>query len=135
MKLRPLTREHIPKNIPKFSKIHDYYTRRAHVPRDVSNAFRERTCKHESKRKSYESSERRFNHHSLQLKDLQDERAPEVIGRPGALRDFNHSFFRPSMEISTKTHLLKLSTTLLKSPKYVSHWISILNKSLAASIK
>ena len=64
VKLRRLTREHISKNIPKSSKIPDY-TRRAHVLRDVSNAFRERTCKHESKRKSYESSERRFNNPSL----------------------------------------------------------------------
>ena len=31
----------------------------------LCNAFRERTCKHESERKSYESSERRFNNHSL----------------------------------------------------------------------
>ena len=31
----------------------------------LSNAFRKRTCKHESKRKSYESSERRFNNPSL----------------------------------------------------------------------
>ena len=52
---------HISKNIPKSSKSHNY-TRRAHVLRDVSNAFR----KHESKRKSYESSERRFKHPSLQ---------------------------------------------------------------------
>ena len=56
----------------------------------LSNAFRERTCKHESKRKSYESSERRFNHLSLRLKDLQAERVPEVIGRPGVFRDRNH---------------------------------------------
>ena len=55
---------HISKNISKSSKILDY-TRRAHVLRDVSNAFHERTCKHESKWKSYESSERRFNHPSL----------------------------------------------------------------------
>ena len=40
VKLRRLTREHISKNIPKSSKIHDY-TRRARVLRDVSNAFRE----------------------------------------------------------------------------------------------
>ena len=53
----------------------------------LSNAFRERTCKHESKRKSYESSERRFNHLSLRLKDLQAERVTEVIGRPGVFRD------------------------------------------------
>ena len=76
MKLSRLTREHISKNIPKSSKIHDY-TRRAHVLRDVSNAFRERTYKHESKRESYESSERRFNHLSFGLKDLQAERAPK----------------------------------------------------------
>ena len=31
----------------------------------LSNAFRKRTCKHESKRKSYESSERRLNNPSL----------------------------------------------------------------------
>ena len=42
-------------------KIHDY-TRRAHTLRDVSNAFNERTHKHESK----------------------------VIGRPGVFRDRNH---------------------------------------------
>ena len=47
VKLRPLTREHIPKNIPQSSKIPDY-THRAHVLRDVSNAFCECTCKHES---------------------------------------------------------------------------------------
>ena len=34
VKLGRLTREHISKNIPKSSKIHDY-TRRAHVLRDV----------------------------------------------------------------------------------------------------
>ena len=89
VKLRRVTREHISKNIPKFSKIHDY-VRRARVFRDVSNAFRERTCKHKCKRKSYESSERRFNHFSLRLKDLQAKRVPEVIGRPGVLRDRNH---------------------------------------------
>ena len=55
---------HISKNISKSSKILDY-TRRAHVRCDVSNAFHERTCKHECKRKSYESSERRFNHPSV----------------------------------------------------------------------
>ena len=49
VKLRQLTREHISKNILKSSKIHNY-NRRTHVLRDVSNAFRERTCKHESKR-------------------------------------------------------------------------------------
>ena len=89
VELRRLTREHISKNIPKSSKIHDY-TRRAHVLRDLSNAFRERTCKHESKKKSYESSERRFNHLSLRLKELQAERVPEVIERPGVFRDHNH---------------------------------------------
>ena len=88
-RVRRLTPEHISKNIPKSSKIHDY-TRRTHVLRDVSNAFRERTCKHESKRKSCESSERRFNHLSLRLEDLQTERVPEVIGRPGVFRDRNH---------------------------------------------
>ena len=46
-------------------------TRQVHVLRDVSNAFRERTGKHESKRKSYESSERRLDHLSLRLEDLQ----------------------------------------------------------------
>ena len=46
-----LTGQHISKS----SKIHDY-NRRAHILHDVNNAFRERTCKHESKRKSYESS-------------------------------------------------------------------------------
>ena len=58
----------------KSSKIHNY-TRRAHVLRDVSNTFRERTCKHESKRKSYESSERRFNYLSHRLKNLQSRKS------------------------------------------------------------
>ena len=78
MKLRWLTWEQNSKNIPKSSKIHDYI-RRAHVLHDVSNAFHERTCKHESIRKSDESSERRFN--------LQAERVTEVIRRPGVFRD------------------------------------------------
>ena len=86
VKLRRLTGEHISKNIAKSSKIRDY-THRAHVLRDVSNAFRERTYKHESKRKS---SERRFNHLSLQMKELQAERTPEVVGGPGAFRNRNH---------------------------------------------
>ena len=46
-------------------------TRQAHILCDVSNAFRERNCKQESKRKSYESSERRFSHLSLRLEELQ----------------------------------------------------------------
>ena len=74
VKLRRLTREHISKNISKSSKIHNY-TRRAHILRDVSNTFRERTCKYESKRKSYESSERRFNYISHRLKNLQSRKS------------------------------------------------------------
>ena len=64
-KFRRLTREHISKNIPKSS------AKFLIIPVELmyfvmlSNAFRERTCKHESKRKSYESSERRFNNPSL----------------------------------------------------------------------
>ena len=68
-------------NIPKSSKIPDY-TRRAHVLRDVSNAFRERTCKHESKRKIYESSES-----ILRFERPTRERVPKVIGRTGVFRD------------------------------------------------
>ena len=74
VKLRWWTGEQI-----KSSKIHDY-TRRAHVLRDICNAFHERTSKHESKRKSYESSERWFNNRSLRLKDLRAKGVPEVIG-------------------------------------------------------
>ena len=57
VKFQQLTREHISKNIPKSSKIHNY-TCQAHVLRDVSNTFGECTYKHESKRKSYESREK-----------------------------------------------------------------------------
>ena len=46
-----------------------------------------RGCKNESKRKSYESSERRFNHPSLRLKDLQAEKMPKIIERPGHLKN------------------------------------------------
>ena len=56
--------KHISKNIPKSSKIPDY-THQAYIL-DVSNAFRvEGICKRESKGKSFESSERSFNHPSL----------------------------------------------------------------------
>ena len=48
------TFQRISQSLPKFLIIS---TRRAHVLRDVSNAFRERTYKHESERKSYESSD------------------------------------------------------------------------------
>ena len=58
-------------------------TRRAHVLRDVSNAFPERTCKHESKRKSQESSEKRFDHPSLR----EAESVTELSGRPGVFTD------------------------------------------------
>ena len=70
----------ISKNIPKSYKIHDY-TRRA---QKVTNAFRERTRQHESKRKYYKSSER-FNNPSLR----KTERVPKVIERPGVFRDRN----------------------------------------------
>ena len=60
VKLRRLTGEHISKDSLKSLKIHDY-TCRTHVLHDVCIAFCERTCKHKSKRKSRDSSERRFN--------------------------------------------------------------------------
>ena len=53
----------------EYPEVHDY-TRQAHVLRGASNTFRERTCKYVSKRKSYESSQRRFNNLLLQLEDL-----------------------------------------------------------------
>ena len=61
VKLRRLTRQRISKNVPKSSKIPVelmYFVM-------LSNAFRQRPCKHESKRKSYESGERWFNNPSL----------------------------------------------------------------------
>ena len=54
VKLRRLTREHLSKNVPKSSKIHNY-TRRAHVLRDVSNAFRVRTCNTRAKENPMEA--------------------------------------------------------------------------------
>ena len=48
VKLRGLTREHISKNIPKFMIISVALMNFVMI----SNAFRERTCKHKSKRKS-----------------------------------------------------------------------------------
>ena len=56
-------------------------TRGAHVLPDVSIAFRERTCKHQSKRKSYKSSERRFNRLTASTGRPTTEKLPEVIGR------------------------------------------------------
>ena len=49
----------------------------------LSNAFRERTCEHESKRKSYERSERWFNNHSLRKTYKLAERVRKVIERQG----------------------------------------------------
>ena len=61
------------------------------VVRIFKNTFCERTCiKHENKRKSCESSERRFNNPLLRRKDLQAKRLAEVIERPGVFRDRNH---------------------------------------------
>ena len=52
--------KHISQKIPESSKIHYY---KGIIPVELiyfmmlSNAFRKRTCKHESKRKSYKSSD------------------------------------------------------------------------------
>ena len=56
----------------------------------LSNAFLERTCKHESERKSYESKERWFNKPLFASKHLQAERMPKVIERPGVFSDRNY---------------------------------------------
>ena len=102
--MRLLTREHISKNIPKSSKIHDYT--RAHVLHDF-NASRERTCKHETKRKSYKGSEGRFSNtslgktHKYKRKTAKSNRRVKGrlhgriclkrgISRPDVFRDRNH---------------------------------------------
>ena len=58
----------------------------------LCNAFHECTCKHESKRKPYESSERWLNNPSLQ--NTYKPTVPKVIERPGVFRDHNHRMIR-----------------------------------------
>ena len=86
-KLMGLKREHISnisRSLPKFMVIPVkliYFVM-------LCNPFRERTCKHERKRKSYESSERWFS--NLSLQKTYKPTVPKVINRPGVFRYRNH---------------------------------------------